>query len=460
MISKTYPVTCHTDHVGHNSTFVAIKGYKRDGTRYIEQAISLGANKIVVDHSVDLKEYSQYEYSQYEDIKFEAVEDTRKALAQLSAEALGNPASKLKIIGITGTKGKTTTAFLTHHLLSEAGYKTAIFGTIKNQIINSELPSSLTTVESDTLQMLLAECVQRGVTHVVMEVSSHALSLSRVYGIEFEIVAFTNISSEHMDFYSSMDAYFEAKSKIFKQLKNKASLGKAIINLKDEFLAERLNLENVISPDYKALSNTLNGLEILIDGETIICPSMFGIFNASNISFAFYIAKEVGINIDKIKTGFLSFQGIPGRLQMHKLKSGALAFVDFAHNASSFEAVLSSLRPLTKHLIVVFGCGGDRDVTKRPVMGKIATTYGDDVIITSDNPRFEDTSKITSMIMDGVLCRARILIELDRKKAINKAANIARKGSIIALLGKGHECCNIIEGKKFDFSDYEEISIF
>ncbi len=456
LLSKIYPVTCHTDHVGHGTTFIAIKGFAQDGSKYIDKAISLGAIEIILEDFALLNGFEQ----KYPHIKFSVSQDIRKELAVLSSKRLDNPSSKLKIIGITGTKGKTTTAFLTEHILKEANYKTAILSTVKNKILNNEEPSALTTLSSDYLHMFFAECVNQGVTHVVMEVSSHALSLDRVYGIEFEIVCFTNLASEHMDFYSSLEDYFEAKLKLFNYLKNN---GIAVINIDDEWgrLASK-HASRVEDFSQKKASNiftiqTINGLEITLNNSIFICKKLIGEFNAYNLVASVLMIRTIGIKDDVIQKALNTFLSVPGRLQLHNLKNGARAFVDYAHNPSSFEAVLKTLRLLTSHLIVVFGCGGDRDKIKRPIMGFIATNYGDEVIITDDNPRFEDHNQIIQDILVGVVKGKSVEVCLDRKEAISRAVFKSRIGSIIAILGKGHEDYYFVSGVKHYLSDFQEI---
>ncbi len=483
MLPKIYPITCHTDHVGTGSTFVAIKGFEQDGNKYIEKAIKLGAKKIILE---DYAEFSKKTLPK--EIEFIFTGNARKALAIHSAEILGNPASKLKIIGITGTKGKTSTTFIIEHILKTAGHKTALLGTIKNKILNQEIESKRTTPQSDYFQMFLHECVKQNVEYVVMEVSAHALSLDRVYGIEFDAVGFTNLAPEHMDFYKNLEKYFEAKSLIFNQIKKDGSV---IINTEDEWgkkafkNQEYKNYKLTLNPFVLSLSkdtngilnrwtnfnkntfkinqNNLNGLNFSIQKKyEINSPQLFGEFNIYNLTMAFLICKQLGLKTEEIISAIKDFDGIPGRLQMHTLKNKAKTFVDYAHNPSSMEAVLKTLKPLSKKLIVVFGCGGDRDKTKRPVMGKLATKYADKVIITDDNPRFEEPQNIINEILTGIDSKDlnKVTCELDRKKAIELAVKSSCKNSVIALLGKGHENYYSAKGKTFYFDDFEQISKF
>lgn len=474
-LPKIYPVTCHTDHVGPESIFVAIRGYKEDGTKYIKQAIELGAKKIILERNSNLKKTDFV--SQDFPIEFIYMPDTRIALAELSAQELNYPAKKLKIIGITGTKGKTTTSFIIDHILRQAGYKTALMGTIKNKILDQELDSSLTSQPSDFLNIFFDQAVKAGVEYVIMEVSSHALSLNRIYGIEFETVGFTNLDSEHMDFYKDLQDYFQAKYLLFKQVKNSRTIIINSDNIWGQKAVELLNnnnnnLSNNIIPFgqnnynhknfliFKILENNLSGLKIKINNNIIHAQNLFGEFNAYNIIMAKLITQNLGLDNNIIDLAIKNFTGTPGRLQIHRLKNGSCAFVDYAHNPSSMQAVLETLRPLTKDLIVVFGCGGDRDKTKRPVMGNLAVNFADKVIITDDNPRTEDRKIIAQEILSGIKQDKlnKVKCELNREKAIEQAVKLSTKNSVIALLGKGHENYYLINNQKFHFDDLEQIS--
>jgi|SaaInlStandDraft_4_1057021.scaffolds.fasta_scaffold03888_2 UDP-N-acetylmuramoyl-L-alanyl-D-glutamate--2,6-diaminopimelate ligase len=446
-----YPVTCNTKRVGEGSTFVAIKGYKVDGAQFVEEAIARGATQIIVEDVQDALILSDFflKIVSKDERFFKFVKDTREALAELSAAAFNYPAKNLKFIGITGTKGKTTTAFLIEYILRSAGKKTALIGTIKNKINNDEYETDLTTPNSDYLHMFFNECVKQKVEYVVMEVSSHAVLTKRVHGIEFDAICFTNLSPEHMDFHRTMQHYFEAKTKLFDQLKSDGSI---VINLDDEWgkkAAEKfLPCSNIISISLQKNECRNN------------CPALIGMFNEYNVLMAEKTCVQLQVKQKTIKQALKKFVGVPGRLQKCVLKNGAVAFVDFAHNPSSFDSVLQTLRAETDHLIIVFGCGGDRDKTKRPKMGKIAEKYGDEIIITDDNPRGEDHNKIISEICDGISKKELEYVECepDRKKAIACAVKKSRIGSIIALLGKGHETYYIVKNEKIFFDDFQEIS--
>ncbi|MCF7799734.1 UDP-N-acetylmuramoyl-L-alanyl-D-glutamate--2,6-diaminopimelate ligase [Candidatus Babeliales bacterium] len=499
MIPKIYPVTCNTENIGPDSTFVAIKGFAQDGGNFIPKAIELGAKKIILSESEKNKNFEQI--FNKNKIEFVYVENTRKALAQYSAKALDYPAKKLKFIGITGTKGKTTTSFLIEHILKFSGFKTALLGTVKNKILDQEISSSLTTPNSDYLQMFFAQCVKQKVDYVIMEVSAHALSLDRVEEIEFDIACFTNLAHEHLDFYGDMENYFQAKFSLFNKLKNNASIiinsddnwGQKAIhnlnilnNLKGKILPFSFKLQQDLHENLQEIlekiifnfyiqENSISGLKIKIpnlfkqenfeldnikNSQEIVSSKIFGEFNAYNLAMAFLACHALNLKISDILSAIKNFPETPGRLQMHTLKNKAKAVVDFAHNPSSMMAILQTLRPLTKDLIVVFGCGGDRDKTKRPIMGKIAAQYGDKIIITDDNPRTENRESIIKDILAGIEKKdvSKTHSILDRDKAIIKAVELAGPNSVIAILGKGHENYYLINNQKLHFDDFQEIS--
>ncbi len=468
-IPVIYPVTCNTNHVGPGSTFVAIKGHKEDGATYIPKAINRGATTIIVDKSYIPKDIPAH-------IQIIFVDDTRKALAAYAAQALNNPAQKLKFIGITGTAGKTTTTYLVDHLLNQAGYKTALIGSIKNKIGDKEEESTLTSPAADYIQMFLAECVKEKIDYVIMEISSHSIALSRIHGIEFDAVGFTNLSPEHMDFHPSMEHYFQTKAALFKQLKQN---GIAVINIDNpwgkkavEYFDENGLKQKVIAFGFEqqetSESQTQHHIFYLEEAcrpfppAPPLCPALVGAYNNYNVCMAKLICSELGVTSNIITQALATFAGVPGRLQMHTLKNGAKAFVDFAHKPGAFDEVLKTLRPLTSHLIVIFGCGGNRDTTKRPVMGKLAADYADLIIVTDDNPRDEDRQAIANEIVAGIPKEkmTSVIVELDRKKAITLATQNAQPHSIIALLGKGHENYYLIKGEKHHFDDLEEVKRF
>lgn len=466
---RVFPVACHTANVGQGSIFVAIKGQKNNGMDYIPEAIRKGASTIVVQHDASIPSITMHCISENH-VALQYVEDPRHALALLSAHAHGYPAKKLRIIGITGTKGKTTSAFLSAHILKEAGYKTALLSTVKNSILEKDFKTSLTTPQPDYIHYFLKLCVDAHVDFVVMEVAAQALSLHRVTGIDFDAVLFTNFESEHLEFYKTVHDYFDAKCGIFEHLKQGAP---ALINadntwckkIKKQYSrVKQFSLKDnqadvfahsVMHDDHHAAC-TLAWKDQIYD---VQCPALLGTFNMYNLVGACSIVSELDVPMNIIKHAVQTFQGVPGRLELHLLPNNARCFIDYAHTPSSYKAVLSLLRLLTKKLIVVFGAGGDRDRTKRPKMGALVVAYADYIIVTSDNPRSEDPLRIIDDICVGIphTQYSKVIRESDREKAIKKAAALADREAIIAVLGKGPEDYQLIGNIKIAFNDAEVI---
>ena len=464
----TYPVACHTDYVGLGSTFVAIKGHEHDGTNFIARAIEKGATRVVVAHDVKIPEYVQ-QLLKRKNIDLMRVDNTRKALAHLSAQAAGNPVQKLSIVGITGTKGKTITAFVLAHILQQAGYKTALMSTIKNSINGHDFSAPLTTAQPDYLHQFLKLCVDQEVDYVVMEVAAQALTLHRVNGIQFDGVIFTNFGLEHLEFYQSMDDYFTAKCQILEHRKAGAP---ALINIDDTWCAQLVGrYQDVVTFGCKGAGNFSMRIDSDVSQQVTFtlnwpegkyqfaCPQLIGLFNVYNIAAAVSMAIKLGILPQQIAQALQVFVGVPGRLQRYKLPNGATCIIDYAHNPMSYHALLSELRKLSDHVIVVFGSGGERDASRRPRMGTIAAQYADVIVLTSDNPRTEDPRDIIDDIVSGISAKhkQKIVYEIDRAKAIYKAYAVSKSGSIIALLGKGPDEYQIIGKVKKKFSEKEII---
>ena len=458
---EIFPVTAHTKHVGPGSTFVAIKGAKEDGINYISQAIELGAYEIVVAEDAQIPDNVQ-ELINSNNIMVTRSSNTRVCLALMSARACGFPAQKLKIIGVTGTKGKTTTCYLLEHILATAGYKTALSTTVTSKILDSEFKSPLTTPQPDYLQVFLKLCVSQGVELVVMEVSAQALSLHRLEGITFDGIIWTNFSQEHAEFYPTIDQYFKAKCDIFKKLKSGSW---AYINADDPFIEQCKNHSDSIKTygfishaaysKAEYLGNQNKQVSFSLDKHQYSCKSLMGSFNSYNCLAAASMALQLGVPCHDVAHALTLFQKVPGRLERYTLPNGALGIIDYAHNPSSYTAVLSLLAQSTDHLIVVFAAGGDRDKTKRPIMGEIAAQYGSVLILTSDNPRSENPATIADDVERGIPAESlnKVVRELDREKAIKKAYELSRSGSIIVLLGKGPDEYQIIGGNTLPFSE-------
>lgn len=424
-----YPVASHTNNVGPDSTFVVIKGLNFDGAKYIDLAIKKGATTIVIQDDVVLeKEY---------DVQIIRVPNTRRALAQLSAQAAGYPSQKLKLLGITGTKGKTTSVYLLNYLLQKAGYKTALLSTIKNSIGDVDIPATMTTAQPDYLHQFFKLCVGAKVDYVIMEIAAQATTFNRLEMLEFDGLIFTNLDREHAELYPTMTEYFDAKAQIFEHAKSDCAM---IINADDAYgmkLSKTYSKATCI--DLEAIKNNVHTYS-----------NLPGLFNAYNFVGVLLLLQKLNIKIDK-NIGVIP--AIPGRLQKIALPNGAQAYIDYAHTPGSFKSVLSTVREWTKHLIVVFGAGGGKDPYKRSLMGAVTEEFADHIILADDNPREEDPQKIIKDILFGVTDKSKITIEHDRQKAIQLAYRMSQNDSIIMILGKGPDEYQIVGTKKIPFSE-------
>lgn len=455
-----YPVSCHTDHVGFGSTFVVIQGYTNNGICFISTALKKGAKTIVVDQPLSDKLMQEINRFGATIMK---VANARKALAELSSQASGNAHRKLKIIGITGTKGKTTTAVLLFHMLHEAGYQAALISTVFNAIGSYQLKNSLTTPHPDYLHQFFKIANNVGIEWVVMEVAAQAVSLHRIDGIQFDAVIMLNIAREHLEFYDSMESYAAAKLSLLNYRKKGAP---AWLNTDDEWLSviKGKNFHWFGMKKQAALQGVLiNRPSLSLHAHLFYeeqvyqleCSRLCGTYNVYNLLAACSGALHVGIPWKQIQRAVKNFSHIPGRLEQYRLTNNAVAIIDYAHNPLSYEALFETLRSRTDNLIVVFGAGGERDGGRRPEMGRIVAQYADLLFITTDNPRGEDPGKIVDDILQGISGeqQCKVVIEPDRKQAIIKAYEQSGNGSIIALLGKGPDEYQLINGLKLPFSE-------
>lgn len=472
---RTFPVTAHTDYVGKGSTFVVIRGTRQDGQQFIPLALERGATTLVLEKGHALTaEITALVVASGATVDY--VADTRKALATLSAQAAGNPAEQLKIIAVTGTKGKSSTVFTLEHILRSAGHVTALVSTVKNSINGNDLPTDYTTPQPDYLHQFLRACVEQKVTHVVMEVAAQALTMSRVYGITFDAAIFTNFALEHLEFYETIEDYFAAKCLLFKQLKPHAPVyvnaddtwGQSI--LKNHQTFKSFGVSHLVGAKrYDKQAYDCN----VIYHNTQLEPLVFdvvwqhqapfrcqvnrllGEFNAYNCAGVVAVAREFGVKPEAIVHALATFPGIPGRLTRYMLPNGATCFVDYAHNPSSFETVLKELQQLSSDLIVVFGAGGQRDKSKRPLMGAIAAHFAHRCIITSDNPRNEEPLAIMQDILVGVAPedQHKVIMQVDRAAAIKEAYALSKPHSVIAVLGKGPDEYQLVGTQRIPFSD-------
>lgn len=440
--------------------FIAIKGFKTDGHQYIKNALANGAAAIVLED----KEHCSA------DFPWVLVENSRNILADLSTIFFNYPSHKFLLIGVTGTNGKTTTTNLIAKIFEDHGHKVGLIGTIHNRIGEKVIPVERTTPESSDLQELFAQMVEEGVSCVVMEVSSHALDLARVRGCDFDIAVFTNLTQDHLDYHHTMEDYYGAKAKLFTGVTQNYSKGKemvAVINGDDpwgqkligKIAGEKISygIENEV--DFKAQKININSRGVSYQVNNIdVQLQLTGKFNVYNSLAALAVAHSQGILLEKAIKSLEGVPGIPGRFQL--IESTTQNFgviVDYAHTPDSLINILTTAQEFAKgRIITVFGCGGDRDRTKRPLMGKAAAQYSDFTIITSDNPRTEDPQKIIEDILPGVkeICDSeRYRVIVDRKEAIKEAIKMAKKDDIILIAGKGHETYQEINGEKFPFDD-------
>jgi UDP-N-acetylmuramoyl-L-alanyl-D-glutamate--2,6-diaminopimelate ligase len=447
----TFPVTCHTRHVGPCSVFVAIKGIREDGVNYIPEAIARGATEIVLAQEAQVPQEIA-DLMSAAPVTITRSANPRLCLALRSAQAAGCPAHKLHIIGITGTKGKTTTAYLLEHMLKEAGYKTALLTTVVNRINDALIPTSMTTPQPDYLHQFLKLCVQESIDYVIMEVSAQALTFNRIDGILFDGVVFTNFEQDHLDYYKTMENYFQAKCQIFSYRKQGAL---ACLNTDDPWLTTLISSyahvctfglskpgmhvrAQLVGEQRDAVRFTL---ELGERHAQLECQGLMGRYNVYNCLASVTMALQLGVSLQAVISSLKTFSKVPGRLERYQLPNGAVGLVDYAHNPSSCEAVLSLLSTLTDHLIVVLGAGGERDRLKRPKMGAIAARYAQIFVLTSDNSRSENPEDIANDIMSGIApdLHGKVVRELNREMAINRAYALSRPGSIIAILGRGPE---------------------
>lgn len=458
------------------SLFVAIPGLKHDGHDFITDAINRGARYIVYEKDIQIP-------SGVTAIK---VTSSRRALGVLAKNYFGNPSAKLCLIGVTGTNGKTTTTYLLESILAQAGCKCGVLGTVNYRYNNKTYPAPNTTPESYEMQKILRAMADDGITHVIAEVSSHAIDLKRIDDCDFDLGIFTNLSHEHLDYHLTMGNYFQAKKRFFAEVlpqSKKVHPQKMIINGDDKW--GRIILKDIMLPalTYGMEKNdavktvsyelSLSGVKADIDltGEIISIQTPFvGKFNIYNILAAAAAAKALQIPKASIQAGIENLSSVPGRLERIDSSSGFTVLIDYAHKPDALKQVLQNLAEFKKkRIITVFGCGGNRDAGKRPLMGETATFYSDLTIITSDNPRLEDPLAIIAEIEAGI-DRSKIqqlapgnlkakddvhsyTVISERRMAIETAIDAARQGDIILIAGKGHEDYQILGTNKIPFDD-------
>jgi len=442
------------------SLFIASKGLETDGHAYISQAIEQGALAIICQ---------ELPKELITDVNYIQVKDSRYAAGIIAANFFGNPSDELKLVGITGTNGKTTCATLLYELFIGLGYKVGLISTVRNLINGNEITATHTTPDPISLNRLLAEMVDAGCSHCFMEVSSHALDQHRVAGVSFTGAIFTNITHDHLDYHGTFDHYIKAKKMLFDQLPKEAFAltnsddrnGDVMVqNTKAQVIT--FGLRSMADRKAKILENNLTGLVLNIDGQEVI-TRLIGSFNAYNILCVYAAAMELKEEKLQVLTTLSNLHSPEGRFQFVKTEHNILGIVDYAHTPDALENVLSTIHELrtgNEKLITLVGCGGDRDRTKRPEMARIAAEGSDKVILTSDNPRSEDPQHIIDEMKTGLdpVTRRKTVSILDRAEAIRTACMLAQPDDIILVAGKGHEKYQEIKGEKFPFDDLQVLT--
>jgi len=443
--------------------FVALPGKHVNGLSFVDAAVKAGAAAIVAGEFIDSKGATLL-----------VAKDPLSVMAEMSSRFYDSPDKKIFLIGVTGTNGKTTITYFLESIFKAAGKSTGVIGTVNYRFLDKMLPAPNTTPQSADVYKMLAEMAEAGTKFAVMEVSSHALALGRVAGIEFDVAIFTNLTRDHLDFHKTMEEYFEAKSKLFTGLnRGKKSFDKsAVINADDPWgkkLIGRLKGGKVVtygisSPAAfcaKDINITSAGTEFTLEcapDTSKVKLYLLGQHNVYNALASAAGAAASGIPFEKIVNGLENIKSVPGRLEKINSKLPFTTVVDYAHTDDALENVLTALKMLKpKRIITVFGCGGERDTAKRPLMGRIAASMSDFVFITSDNPRGEDPEAIASEIEDGIkkIRKNNYEVILDREQAIASAVKIAREGDILLIAGKGHETYQIIGDQYIHFNDTE-----
>lgn len=463
--------------VKKNYVFIAIPGEKDDGMKYAGEAVRNGAAAIVT---------KSYDPS-LENVVQVVVDDPRTVLSSLSRDFYGNPSSLLYVVGITGTNGKTTTTYLIESIFKAAGRKPAIIGTVNYRFMDTKIKAVNTTPDSLDLNAMMSEYLSRGATDVIMEVSSHAIAQGRVNDINFDAAIFTNLTQDHLDYHKTMENYYATKAILFEKLLVASHKGNkfAILNSDDPWV-KRIRIKrgihvlrfgNSLQADIKLTgsSASLDGIRMELTtpiGDLELQSPLVGSYNISNIMAAVTLALVSNISAEHIRGGIRSLASVPGRVERIDNDRGVYAFVDYAHTPDALEKVLTALREMKKKKVIcVFGCGGDRDRGKRPLMGSIAARLSDVTVVTSDNPRTEEPAAIIADIEKGMRDAHKVVslnaaagnsagvytVIEDRKQAIRAAFGVAAQGDVVLVAGKGHEDYQIFRDKTVHFSDREEI---
>ena len=455
--AQVFGITHDSRFVKPGDLYVALSGANAHGIEFLAEAMANGAVAVATDaHGAEIANQNSLPVIQ--------LTDARKDMAKLAAEIYGNPETKLILTGVTGTNGKTTTTHMLRSMFLDAGKHVGVIGTLGTYLDEEHLPGARTTPESTDLYATLAVMVERGITHVFMEVSSHALVLHRVEGIKFDVAIFTNLTQDHLDFHGTMENYYAAKALLFTP-----ELAKQAVICTDDSWGTKLASQPLIPvttigsggnwKTSKAVSDssgmTTSQVEIPNSESITLAVNMLGAFNATNATCALAASQLLGLSLSEALTSLKRVRPIPGRLEQVAISSPGTAIVDYAHTPDAVATVLTVIRDANPNkIITVIGCGGDRDSLKRPLMGKVAAALSDIVIVTDDNPRSENPDEIRKSICEGAKGGSAQMFEVaDRRVAISKALKLAQPGDVIAVLGKGHESGQEIKGEILPFDD-------
>ena len=457
-------ITSDSRKVRRNFIYVVVKGNRFNGYDFIQEALVRGATVVVSEDYVDL----------IEGCAWVEVDDARLALAFFANSFYGNSSDKLNVIGITGTNGKTTVSHMIEAAAQQAGQTTGLMGTIEYRFTDYFYRANMTTPEAPFIHYLFSKMVDENVQSVIMEVSSHALKQCRVEAIDFDIGVFTNLTSEHLDYHQTIQDYLDCKAKLFSQINqsNNKNAG-AVINSDDpcgRYIIEKIEKRTLTYGIDHPADVFATDIEIDLSGSKFVLIyegnktqfelNLIGIHNVYNALAAIGTCILMGLKIDDIREALANFKGVPGRLQKITTSEPYTVYVDYAHTEDALRQTLRTLRTVHKgKIIVVFGCGGNRDTLKRPVMGEVACKYADLSVLTSDNPRDEDPMKIIKDIEKGFWEKNYKIIS-DRREAINYAINICKKDDVLLIAGKGHEKYQIVGNSVFTFNDVEVAKSF
>ncbi len=445
--------------VAQGDCFIAVRGVASNGHNFIDSAIERGALAVVCE---------QLPETLSEQVCYVVVKDSNEAMAQMASRLYGDPSRKLKLVGITGTNGKTTVASLLHDMFTGMGYRAGLISTIVYRVAEQTIESTHTTPDTIRLNAMLAQMVEQGCDYCFMECSSHAMVQNRTGGLHFAGAVFTNITHDHLDYHKSFAEYIKAKKMLFDKLHKSAF---AVVNIDDRngvvmmqnSAASMRSISLRSAADYKAklIEQLPEGMLLKIDGSEV-WVSLLGRFNAYNLLTVFAVARELGVDTDQALRSLSMLRSVDGRFEVVRAEDGTMAIVDYAHTPDALESIIATIEQMRapkQQIIVVCGCGGDRDRDKRPVMSQIATRGSDLAIFTADNPRSESAETILDEMIQGVEPGSRYIRITDRAEAIRSAAMMAQRGDIILIAGKGHEKYQIVGTERLHFDDKEQIEI-